>query len=105
MKKDSGSQDRKESSQEKGEKKEKLKDMDSERHNENSERDNYKVSHLPVDRKERIVPPRLPNSKRDNCYMDSVELAEKAGASRVEVEEGIGINGLVVEEDRSGHWP
>ena len=46
-----------------------------------SERDNYKVSHLPVERKERIAPPRLPNSKWDNSYKDSVELPEKAGAS------------------------
>ena len=40
MKKDSGSQDWKESSLEKGEKKEKPKDMDSERHNE--EKHNHK---------------------------------------------------------------
>ena len=78
MKKDSGSQDWKESSLEKGEKKEKPKDMDSERHNENSERDHYKVSHLPVKRQEMIA---LPNSKRDNSYRNSVELTEKAGAS------------------------
>ena len=34
-----------------------------------------------MERKERIAPPRLPNSKRGNSYRDSVELAEKAGAS------------------------
>ena len=39
---------------------------------------NYKVSHLPVERQEMIA---LPNSKRDSSYRDSVGLAEKAGAS------------------------
>ena len=34
-----------------------------------------------MERKERIAPPRLPNSKRYITYRDSVELAEKAGAS------------------------
>ena len=57
-----------------------------------------------MERKERIAPAHLPNSKRDITYRDSVELAEKAGASggrmyhngqwRGEMGTGLGLIGM-----------
>lgn len=88
----------KESSQEKEEKKEKSKDREKHHkkkhvHKEkdrmkdregrkSQDSDSHRVApDPPVERKERIAPPRSPDMDRDNNYRASMELAEKAGAA------------------------
>merc|ERR1711892_730852 len=94
MKKDTGDQEGKESSPEKEEKKDKIKDKEKEKHHKkkhsHKERDRHKEREgrksqdsgphePPVERKERIAPPRQPDG--DNGYRASMDLAEKSGAS------------------------